>query len=117
MITERPDISVVTPNHRPPQPFSVSAYIQALSARSKYAPFMYVNFDLLTRRFDVNGIALLDSGANICLVDVNILPDHIAKSLPPGDTNVQGVGGVSPILGQVIGTVTIGENEFTDVPC
>ena len=80
--------------------------------KPKVSECMYAKFELSTRRFTLNAYGLLDTGANVCLIERNMLPDDIAQALTPCETPVQGIGGESGILGSVTGTVNFGDEAY-----
>ena len=81
----------------------------------KVSDCMYVKFELSTRRFTVKAYGLMDTGANVCLIEKDMLPDDVAQELTPCETPVQGIGGESGILGSVSGMVKLGDAQFLDM--
>ena len=81
---------------------------------SELASLAYVKFNFISRQdsFKFNSVGLLDSGANVSLIQSDLLPKRVAKNLSPLDTSVQGIGGNINILGTVTGTFEIGEAQF-----
>ena len=76
---------------------------------------MYANVHFTTDLFKLSGHALLDTGSNVGLIDVKLLPRSIVDQLTPSTMNVHGVGGVSNALGQISGTVRLGQKDFSNL--
>ena len=76
---------------------------------------MYAAIHLASGLFDLTGLALLDTGSNVGLIDAKVLPKEILGKITPSNTTVNGVGGVANTVGTVTGTVRIGQTEFSNV--
>ena len=83
---------------------------------SELASLAYVKFKFTSRNdsFTFNSVGLLDSGANVSLIQADLLPKRIANTLSPLDTSVTGIGGNINILGTVTGKIEIGEAHFAN---
>ena len=84
-------------------------------AESIFPDFMYATVHISTDIFDLSGHALLDTGSNVGLIDVNLLPNSIVSRLTPMENKVQGVGGATTVRGTVSGTVRLGEAIFSNI--
>ena len=76
---------------------------------------MYAAIHLASGPFDLTGLALLDTGSNVGLIDAKVLPKEVLSKIAPSNTTVNGVGGVANTVGTVTGTVRIGQTEFSNV--
>ena len=76
---------------------------------------MYAAIHLASDLFDLTGLALLDTGSNVGLIDAKVLPKEVLGKIAPSNTTVNGVGGVANTVGTVTGTVRIGQTEFSNV--
>ena len=96
-----------------PKPTTATA-VSNSAELSKLGALAYVKFNFTSRNdtFNLRSVGLLDSGANVSLVQIDLLPKRVAKNLSPLDTSVAGVGGNINTLGTITGNVKIGEAEF-----
>ena len=92
-----------------------SNFAASHTARSGQPSLMYAMVHLTTDLFKLSGHALLDTGSNVGLIDVKLLPKTIVDQLTPSTMNVHGVGGVSNVLGQVTGTIRLGQKDFSKI--
>ena len=113
MISER-DKSLIS-NTPCPKPTTATAVINSAEL-SKLGTLAYVKFKFTSRNeeFNFRSVGLLDSGANVSLIQKDLLPTRVAKNLCPPDTSVTGVGGTINILGTITGKVELGEAEFSN---
>ena len=111
MISEG-DKSLVS-NNPCPKPTIFTA-VSNSAELSELASLAYVKFNFISRQdsFKFSSVGLLDSGANVSLIQSDLLPKRVGKNLSPLDTSVQGIGGNINILGTVTGTFEIGEAQF-----
>ena len=65
--------------------------------------------------FILNSAGLIDTGSNVSLIDVNILPKRFANRLTPNGNPVNGIGGATKVLGIVMGKCSIGDADFVNV--
>ena len=75
----------------------------------------FSKFKFTTDMFILNSAGLLDTGSNVSLIDVNIIPKRFATRLTPEKNPVNGIGGVTKVLGTVTGKCCIGDAEFPNV--
>ena len=94
---------------------SSSNFAVVHTARSGHPSLMYAIVHFTTDLFKLSGHALLDTGSNVGLIDVKLLPKTIVDQLTPSTMNVHGVGGVSNVLGQVTGTIRLGQKDFSNL--
>jgi len=96
-----------------PKPTTLTA-VSNSAELSKLGALAYAKFKFTSRNdtFSLNSVGLLDSGANVSLIQIDLLPKRVAKNLNPLDTSVSGVGGNINILGTITGKVEIGDAEF-----
>ena len=76
---------------------------------------MYANVEIDARLFTLAGQCLLDTGSNVGLIDVKILPDSVVSKLTPLEQRVQGVGGGTTVRGSISGNIKLGTTTFSDV--
>ena len=76
---------------------------------------MYANVEIDARLFTLSGQCLLDTGSNVGLIDVNILPDSVVSSLKPLEQFVNGVGGGTKVRGTLHATVRLGSAIFDNI--
>ena len=98
-----------------PKPTTLTA-VSNSAELSKLGALAYVKFKFTSRNdtFKLHSVGLLDSGANVSLVQIDLLPKRVANNLSPLDTSVSGVGGNINILGTITGKVEIGDAEFSN---
>ena len=83
----------------PVEPYCPAAF----STVAKCHEFYNCNMQLKIDDFNLSRTVLLDSGANVCLIASNILPDHInAKFKSISTQTIQGVTGSGQIIGSFI---------------
>ena len=75
----------------------------------------FSKFKFTTDMFILNSAGLLDTGSNVSLIDVNIIPERFANRLTPNGNPVNGIGGVTKVLGTVTGKCSIGDADFPNV--
>ena len=77
-----------------PKPTTLTA-VSNSAELSKLGVLAYVKFKFTSRNdtFKLHSVGLLDSGANVSLVQIDLLPKRVANNLSPLDTSVSGVGG------------------------
>ena len=85
-----------------PKPTTLTA-VSNSAELSKLGALAYAKFKFTSRNdtFSLNSVGLLDSGANVSLIQIDLLPKRVAKNLNPLDTSVSGVGGNINILGTI----------------
>ena len=76
---------------------------------------VFSKFRFESASFNLRSAGLLDTGSNVSLIDVNILPKRFATRLQPDSNPVKGIGGVTNVLGTVTGKCYIGDAEFPNV--
>ena len=75
----------------------------------------FSKFKFTTDLFILNSAGLLDTGSNVSLIDVNIIPERFANRLTPNGNPINGIGGVTKVLGTVTGKCSIGDADFPNV--
>ena len=75
----------------------------------------FSKFKFTTDMFILNSAGLIDTGSNVSLIDVNILPKRFANRLTPNGNPVNGIGGATKVLGTVTGKCSIGDADFINV--
>ena len=75
----------------------------------------FSKFKFESASFNIRSAGLIDTGSNVSLIDVNILPKRFANRLQPDSNPVKGIGGVTNVIGTVTGKCFIGDAEFPNV--